>query len=178
MASLNLAIFRLPSGELRQMIYLHRDDQHQLYDLKPEQDFFLTRIVTKDPKSFSEWESTTYIASIPSGMLPRFIEMLHETMGGLLDDDVDYVDVVKDLAGSMTIMQEGDCSALLCLEDLLLEQVLKIQLQVLARLLRAEVLPGGYEEQSISVDDLSETIRTMLDINAGDSPTLGQFDQF
>ena len=179
MATLNVATFSLAAnGEVRQLLYLRHDNSHQLYDLKIEQDFFLRRVVLCDPKSFVEWKSTIYIATIPLGMLPRFIEMIYETMGGLLDGEIDYVEATKALAGSMTIMQEGSCAALLCLEDLLLEQVLRLQLQILARLMRAEDLPDVYEETSLCAEDLSETVKVMMDINREDSPTLGQFDSF
>ena len=179
MATLNVATFSLaPNGEVRQLLYLRTDNEHQLYDLKIEQDFFLRRVVLCDPKSFAEWRSTTYIATVPPGLLPRFIEMIHETMGGLLDGEINYANAAKELAGSVTIMQEGNCAALLCLEDLLLEQVLRLQLQILARLMRAGDLPEVYEETSLCAEDLSDTVKVMMDINRDDSPTLGQFESF
>ena len=144
MASLNLATFILPSTHaIRYVVHLKRGSYHVIFDLKPHQDLFLRRVIHADPKTLPNFSSTIYLATIPLPLVGRLTELLLDAMGGEFDDDIDYVEEAKNLAGTMTIMEGGGCSALFCLEDLLLEQVLRIQIEIIAKLIRGEDLVKG-----------------------------------
>lgn len=167
MAQFNLSTFTIQNNLTRYAIHLHHNQIHTLFDLKPRQDLFLRRVIHKDPASLPGFKSNVLIATIPVTVIALFIALIHEAIEGKMDSELNFTQTGQQLAGSMVMIhgegkgEGGGVSAPFMLEEQMMEQVLRVQLWTLARMIRGHDLArmkaaaktpvsGGIERQDFA----------------------------